>query len=60
MIFLEALIAVLIGIAFGIFTGLVPGVHINLVSLLLVSVSSYFLGFTSPLVLGVFIIPETV
>lgn len=60
MIFLEALIAVLIGIAFGIFTGLVPGVHINLVSLLLVSVSSYFLGFTSPLVLGVFIISMSI
>jgi len=58
--FLEILAAVFIGILFGIFTGLIPGIHINLVSLLLLSISAYFLGFTSPLVLGVFIIAMSV
>ena len=60
MIFLEILLAILIGILFGIFTGLVPGIHINLVSVLLVSVSSYLLGFTSPVVLGAFIVSMSV
>jgi len=55
MIF-EILIALSIGIMFGIFTGLTPGIHVNLVSLLLLSASGFFLGFTSPLVLAVFII----
>jgi putative membrane protein len=53
---LEILIALCLGILFGVFTGLTPGIHINLVSLLLLSMSSFFLGFTSPLVLAVFII----
>ena len=53
---LTILIALSLGIFAGIITGLIPGIHINLVSLLLVSISGYFLGFTSPLVLGVFII----
>ena len=56
MLFFEVLAALLLGVTAGIFTGLVPGIHINLVSLLLVSFSGYFLGFTSPLSLGVFII----
>ena len=54
--FLEIVLAVLLGIAAGIITGLIPGVHINLISIILVSISSYFLGFTSPLTLAVFII----
>ena len=54
--FLELVIGIFLGIAFGIITGLIPGIHINLVSLLLVSVSAILLGFTSPLVLAVFII----
>ena len=54
------LIAILAGILAGIVTGLIPGIHINLVSLLLVFISGFFLGFTSPLVLGVFIISMAV
>ncbi len=57
---LQILMAVLIGCLAGIVTGLIPGIHINLVSLLLVSISGWFLGFTSPLVLGVFIIAMAV
>ena len=59
MIF-EILAAILIGCIAGTITGLIPGIHINLVSLLLVSISGYFLGFTSPLVLVVFIIAMAV
>ena len=58
--FLELVVALIVGVIAGIFTGLIPGIHINLVSILLVSVSGYFLGFTSPLVLGVFIIAMSV
>lgn len=54
--FFEIIIAMILGISAGIFTGLAPGIHINLVSLLLVSSSAYFLGFTSGIVLAVFII----
>lgn len=54
--FFEILIAALLGILAGIFTGLIPGVHINLVSILLVTLSGYFLGFVGAISLGVFII----
>ncbi|MBU1975140.1 MAG: tripartite tricarboxylate transporter permease [Nanoarchaeota archaeon] len=37
--FVEILLAILAGVASGIFTGLTPGIHINLVSLLLLSSS---------------------
>jgi len=54
--FLEFLIAALLGITAGIFTGLIPGIHINLVSLLVVSLSVYLLDIFSLPSLGVFII----
>ena len=54
--FLEFLIAALLGIIAGIFTGLIPGIHINLVSLLIVSSSVYLLDIFSLPSLGVFII----
>jgi len=54
--FLEFLIAVLLGISAGIVTGLIPGIHINLVSLLVVSLSAFLLKFVSLPFLGVFII----
>jgi len=58
--FLQILLAIFLGCTAGIVTGLIPGIHINLVSLLLVSLSGYMLGFTSPLVLAVFIISMAV
>jgi len=57
---IQILIALFLGIAAGIITGLIPGVHVNLISLLLLSLSGYFLGFTNPLVLSVFIIAMSV
>ncbi len=58
--FLEFLIAALLGIIAGIFTGLIPGIHINLVSLLVVSLSVYLLDIFSLPSLGVFIISMAV
>ena len=58
--FIELIIAITAGTFAGIITGLIPGIHINLVSLILVSVSGYFLSFTNGLVLGVFIIAMSV
>jgi putative membrane protein len=57
---LDIVIALIAGILFGTITGLTPGIHVNLISLILISLSSYFLGFTSPIVLGVFIIAMAV
>ena len=54
--FFQLLLAVFIGCLFGIITGLIPGIHVNLVSILLISLSGYLLGFTQPIVLAVFII----
>lgn len=54
--FFEFLAAALIGIFAGIFTGLTPGIHINLVSLIVVSSSAYLTGFFSLPSLGIFII----
>ena len=53
---LDVLLAVLAGVCAGTITGLSPGVHINLVSVLLFSASSVLLGFVSPLALAAFII----
>ena len=58
--FFQIISAVLIGCGAGIVTGLIPGIHVNLISLILLSISGYLLGFTSPLVLGVFIISMAV
>jgi putative membrane protein len=54
--FLEIIIAIVLGCLFGIFTGLIPGIHINLISLLVLSLSAYLLEITSPLSISVFII----
>ncbi len=54
--FYNLLFALLLGIIAGIITGIIPGIHINLVSVLVVSISGYLIGFTSPLILGAFII----
>jgi len=58
--FYSILIALLLGLLFGCITGLIPGVHVNLISLILLSLSAYFLGFTSAMVLSVFIISMAV
>lgn len=54
--FEEVLIALLLGVFTGVFTGLTPGIHVNLVSVLVLSSAPLLLQFTSPIVLGVYII----
>jgi putative membrane protein len=53
---IEIILAIIVGCFFGIITGLIPGVHVNLVSILLISISPLFLQYTTPIVLSVFII----
>lgn len=52
---LALLAALLLGVASGTLTGLIPGIHINLVTVLLLSFSAFFLSYFSPLVLVIFI-----
>ena len=51
----ELLFFLLLGILAGTFTGLMPGIHINLIGALLVSASVSFLFFIPPLYFVVFI-----
>ena len=52
---LELIIALAFGIIIGTITGLLPGIHINLVGALLVSLSISSLSFINPIYLVVFI-----
>ena len=52
---LELLAAILIGMGFGVFTGLTPGIHVNLVAATLLAVSPSLLAIASPLSLCTFI-----
>lgn len=53
---IEMFIALFLGILAGIVTGLTPGVHINLISLLVLSLSPFLIQFTSPICLAIFIV----
>ncbi len=54
--FEQLLICLILGILFGIITGLTPGIHVNLVALLVFSAAGHLFGIFSPLGIGVFII----
>ncbi|MBI4151757.1 tripartite tricarboxylate transporter permease [Candidatus Woesearchaeota archaeon] len=56
MAYLEIVITAFFGILSGIITGLVPGIHVNLVSVLVVTFSPLLLDYVSPFSLGVYII----
>lgn len=58
--FLELIIAILLGVATGVITGLTPGLHINLVSLILLSVSPILLGYTNVIAVASFIIAMSI
>ncbi len=61
MIFaIEILVFIFLGISFGIITGLTPGVHINLVSTLLLSFSPILLQYVHTITLACFIIAMAV
>lgn len=57
---LAIILATLLGIFAGTITGLIPGLHINLVALLLFVSSSFFLKVTSSLVLACFIVSMSI
>lgn len=58
--FFEILLSIFAGIFFGIITGLTPGIHINLISLLLLSISPFLLSYVSLLSIAVFIIAMSI
>ncbi len=53
---LEILIAIVLGCVIGFFTGITPGIHINLVSSLVTAFSIFLLSFVSPIFLVVMLI----
>ena len=54
------MVATLLGMIFGVFTGLTPGIHLNLIATLVLSSSVYLLGFVEVIVLAVFIVSMSV
>ena len=54
--FLSILLALVLGCFAGVITGLTPGIHINLVAVLVLSASAFLLKFTSPIVVACFVI----
>lgn len=52
---IEILLFLTLGIFFGILTGLIPGIHINLVGVALIALAASFLSFINPLYFVVFI-----
>ncbi len=56
MVFVEVLISIVLGMLCGIVTGITPGIHVNLVSVIVVSLSPWLLRYTTATVLAVFII----
>jgi putative membrane protein len=54
--FIQFFALAVIGILIGIFTGICPGIHVNLVAATLLAVSPFLLTFLEPLSLAVFII----
>ncbi len=58
--FPEILIAIILGCLMGTITGLTPGLHINLVALILLSISPVILGYTNVIAVASFIIAMSV
>ena len=57
---LEIIIAITLGCLMGVFTGLTPGLHINLVSLILLGISPVLLGYTNVIAVASFIIAMSI
>ncbi|MFH2020520.1 MAG: tripartite tricarboxylate transporter permease [archaeon] len=58
--YVEIMIALALGVFIGIFTGLTPGIHVNLVATSLFALSPFLLQYFSPLSLAIFIITLSV
>ncbi len=54
--FFEILLAIFIGVNAGIITGLTPGIHVNLISILLISISPALSSYLNPIAIAVIII----
>jgi putative membrane protein len=52
---LQIIGALLLGILFGIFTGLIPGIHVNTLGVLIVALSVYIIEYIDPIILACFI-----
>jgi putative membrane protein len=52
---LQLILAALIGLIAGTITGIIPGIHINLIAILIFTGSSYLLNYFSPITLAAFI-----
>ena len=52
---LQIILAIITGVLAGTFTGLIPGIHINLISIFLISLSATLFSFAEPITLAVFI-----
>ena len=57
---LEIVIAIILGCLMGVITGLTPGLHINLVALILLSISPVLLGYTNVIAVASFIIAMSI
>jgi putative membrane protein len=57
---IEILLCISIGIFLGTITGLIPGIHVNLISVLLLSISPFLLQFLNPLLVSIIIIAMAV
>ena len=58
--FIEILIAIFFGCVMGAITGITPGLHINLVAVMLFSVTPLLLGYTNVIVIACFIIAMSI
>ncbi len=53
---IEIILFLFLGIVFGTCTGLIPGIHINLIGVFLISLAASFLSFLNPIYFVVFIV----
>jgi putative membrane protein len=58
--FAQIIVAILLGVTAGTFTGLIPGIHINLISTMLLAMSVSLLEITTPFILAIFILSMSV
>ena len=54
------ILAIILGSVAGTITGITPGVHINLVAIILLSISPFLLNYTTPIILVIFIVAMSV
>ena len=56
----EIVVAILLGCLMGVISGITPGLHINLVALILFSISPFLLGYTNVIAVASFIIAMSI